>query len=334
MLDLTTSLLQLLASGTLYKRLQVVKDDDVANDPFLAGLFAKTEFPNEYDESVDRLDIIMKKSQFVKQFIECYTCLYKEGNKDTLAALGVLLATPGDSTALLMLDEDHQSGSVANQDQFAVICAYLTSELERTNKASTLWTLFKKIVVKRGLYKLSVTCFRIIMMSIERHPRNYYAYQMLRFIVAVIRDTPAFELYLGGIWQYLQCDGQNDTSGWQVFVQMMVQLDDESYYRAEYVRLGGEPIDMDTATVSVKDRYNELMEWLQTTQYRYYGGWMAAALIAYKLDDVDRLSQILKEYTVFEETLAGRPSNLLLLNSYERTQSCKRVYDGIVKHFK
>ncbi|GMG39225.1 unnamed protein product [Ambrosiozyma monospora] len=279
-LQLTSQLHELLSRNTT-KRLQLIPNSQIEDDPTLTDLFKATTFPNFQDSNTNTLDILISKKQLVKILVECHKVIedYISSANDlqpssrssintdpsTLyrATLGILLITPEDHRAV-ELNESMLSTILSNDliserqhtldCHFEILSGYLTSTIAKTNKSSSLWLYFKKIVVKllnnlssaheqsfnTAKDELFVNCIEIILHSIKSHPRNYYAGSTLRFIVAILRHFGQFELlriYYTKILTYLKKDGLKDYSIWLALLQLCVNIDSEEYFIDEYHRL-------------------------------------------------------------------------------------------------
>ncbi|VEU21070.1 DEKNAAC101977 [Brettanomyces naardenensis] len=371
-LESTAHILEVLGSTkTFYKCLRSIPDIEVQ----LGGLqdaFSIDIVPREYDPRMDRLDLLIKKSTLIQSFAECYEYLYQESHagrrKETsLATLGILLVTPEDHTALILNEELLLTSPVSKMKiitQFNVICSYLTSSLARTNKSSSLWLYFKKLLITMlnfddesyTLSSISKIALRIIIMSMEVHPRNYYACNTLRFLVAIIRrrgsSSPLLlKEYYAAILEYLKNDGLNDTSMWLVLVQLLVRLDAEDYYVSEFLRLGFEmepdEVDNSFSLEEIKSIKNEIFDWLVSSNYRYHSGWLALVLISDRIGEGAAMKDFLHASVLgFEKEekcristddgsmlkLTGEKveldSNLLLKERFAAYLTFKRLYEA------
>ncbi|QPG73166.1 hypothetical protein FOA43_000472 [Brettanomyces nanus] len=293
-LEVTQQLLSVLSDEiTLYKCVQCVADSDVNQDSSLGSLFKAETFPHKYDPKKNILDILVEKSQLAQCFVECYKYLYMgEDGDDKLkyfAALGILLVTPEDHTAMKYVSSIR--GPQYQQDfQFRIICAYLTSSIAKTNKSSSLWVCFRRLLVKLmeddrcNVGPLSRVTLKIILISVKVHPRNYYAFNTLRFLIAMLRDNGDRSLlnyYEASIMEYLKTDGLDDYSMWMALVQLATGLSTEEYYLKEFRRYCSYKWDAEFIEYRyTNDSYSDLVNWLRGSEYKYYSGWYAALIIS------------------------------------------------------
>ncbi|GME71991.1 unnamed protein product [Ambrosiozyma monospora] len=173
-LQLTSQLHELLSRKTI-KKLQVIPDSQIDDDPTLADFFKATTFPNFQDPNTNTLDILISKKQLVKIFIECHKVIDDHiSNTDGLqhfsrdfinsdlmtlysATLGIWLVTPEEHRALILNESmliKLLSNSMISEHQdtlyrhFEILSGYLTSTIAKTNKSSSLWLYFKKTLIR------------------------------------------------------------------------------------------------------------------------------------------------------------------------------------------
>lgn len=300
-------------------RLEVVADELLEVDLGLAKRFKQHLLPSHYDEITGIDDIVIKRSTLISCFQECYKTLYmgpKSSNDSPFfAALGILLISAEDHTALNICWEMMQHSQEKRQLVFKVITLYLTCSISRTNKSSSLWLYYRKFIIYFILKDpecqetLSKRVLDVIMLSIKIHKRSYYACYTLRFMIALIRLANRYELlqyYNDTIFRYLKTEGLNDMSMWQIWAQLLLNLDDENYYLFSIQKLG---YSFNSHAYKIPPNvllfyYHQLIEWLVFINYRFYPGWYVAIHLAWGTGNAKKMKIYLeKEIANYEGTV-------------------------------
>ncbi|KAL8366015.1 hypothetical protein RB595_004682 [Gaeumannomyces hyphopodioides] len=135
---------------------------------------------------------------------------------DILAATAVqLLMDPEHLTAantrkraLARRAANNSSGALANavRAEFRLVDSLLTSRLHRHTKSPTLWSHRRWLVQRCAEWSVAVADVydvlqHVVMVSAERHPRNYYAWCHARFLVEPLLPQPSHR-GKGGVGSY------------------------------------------------------------------------------------------------------------------------------------
>jgi len=298
-------------------RLEIVDNGLLEVDPHLAKCFEENMFPSYYDQATGIDDIIIKRSTLIACFSECYKYLYQVPNpsKDDLyfATLGILLVSAEDHTALNLNWEILQNSPEKMHSTFKVITLYLTCSISKTNKSASLWLYYRKLLIRfisedpKCQKNLIKQILDVIILSIKIHKRSYYAGYTLRFMIALLRMTNNNDLiqyYLNKIFHYVRTDGLNDMSMWQIWAQLLLEFDDEKYYRLSIIKLGYPSTShvYKLSPITVLNCYHQLMEWLLSLGYKFYPGWFVAALLARDTGNATKMKNYLEtEIANFEK---------------------------------
>lgn len=186
-------------------------------------------------------EVYLSKLGMKRMFLECYQCVYKNGNDDINALLGLLFITANDTTVMKKIVS---MGYSDNYKLLITIGGYLTCSYDKTNKSSVLWTFFKKLFVSlhdnivdnRSLLQYVI---QVCLKSTLEHPRNYYACNSLRFFIASINNSHVWKEVIVTILEFLR--KFDDYSIWMVLLDSVLNLkyNGFKYYRLEWERFGG-----------------------------------------------------------------------------------------------
>jgi protein prenyltransferase alpha subunit repeat containing protein 1 len=162
---------------------------------------------------VDDNSIGIPKVKLVQAFVVARQTLFrylkecppeKEDDLRSAAAV-ILLMDPEHLTAAntrKRLIQKYQSGPRVEveailKNELHFVDSYLTSRLYRHTKSPTLWghrrwilETSKSIQMKHDIQKDLVS---VVLVAAERHPRNYYAFSHIRWMIKAFNDTISFE---------------------------------------------------------------------------------------------------------------------------------------------
>lgn len=285
-LDLTRQFLSRVWNSESYicKCIQILPDEIVNGSVELQNIIesGKSQIVSQNDCYSGMQQIVLSKSTFSMIFLECYKYIHqntsgalvlKEPDELRVATFGLLLVTALDSTALMVNYDvlirlefpDH-----IVWENYVLIGGYLTSNYERTNKASCLWTYFKRLHISL-LQKVSIRDFEIndnvdfdvfksitmdnssmfqkyellnmytiwvCLKSISVHPRNYYACNSLSFFLANLDNFQIRKKITWLVYKWIIEQEMHDLSLWTVLLNTLIDLKSNNlnYYRNEFER--------------------------------------------------------------------------------------------------
>ena len=165
------------------------------------------------DVLIDGSNLAIPKSKLVQAFLVARLILFKflkdcppekvDELRDATAV--ILLMDPEHLTAantrkrLLQKLLSHKSVApeAVLRSELRFVDTYLTSRLHRHTKSPTLWSHRRWILEQTESIRLRHDLLRdlssVILVAAERHPRNYYAFLHMRWLLEAINDTPCLE---------------------------------------------------------------------------------------------------------------------------------------------
>lgn len=274
-LELSTQFYQLLTDSSNYvlKRIQVLPQKVMDENPEIQQILnetgSKIAFVN--DDLTGYQEVVLSDKIMSKMFIECYSALYLKSTPSDqvlIPAIVILMITPNDTTAIkklwLIICQCNSKSQVLLI--FFVLGGYLSSNYDKTNKSSCLWTLFKKLLIriknngffyrsginlKKNLNQwknqlsdddLLYYSIEVCLRSVSEHPRNYYATASLRFLLSRYKEESIEQLHCELIKQIAIM--KYDLSLWKVICGWLLDGAQNSidHYREEAVRFSGKPV--------------------------------------------------------------------------------------------
>ncbi|CEP60885.1 Ecm9p LALA0_S02e01882g [Lachancea lanzarotensis] len=191
-------------------------------------------------------EIYCSKSTYLKIFAEARRLIRQDtsnaliNDEDKyLGTLGLLLITPEDRTAL-KLHEDlllkrlqtQPGGQWTGSDgstrlfcyELSAISLLLTSSVNRVNKSSSLWLLFRKVyALKREFYPdPDIDFSSLFTSSAERHISNYYCWNTFRWVYDL--ETPAAQTELLKVVWGFSIRHPKDSSAWWALGHVLLSL--------------------------------------------------------------------------------------------------------------
>lgn len=195
--------------------------------------------------------IAISKLHLIQGFIAARTCYLANAERnaggldqEVLRATSVmLLMDPEHLTAAnarkrfirRRLDDEHDDTEILRREK-RFIDSLLTSRLHRHTKSPTLWSHRRWLMQQFGSYALDIPIRQdltsIVMVSGERHPRNYYAWCHARYLTKVMvsstsdpdEDLLQMTMSTKG-WCFAH---HNDISGWQFLIFLLEKLPQET----------------------------------------------------------------------------------------------------------
>lgn len=271
-LDTSRLFVQYLSDKTsrVIKKIQIVPDETMVQ-PEIRAIMAHEGrgIVTLQDELSGINEVLLSKSATRLMFNESFQYIYRTDQTShvredlKVASIVLLFMTPVDTHALKILWNCLRVDKEDVMEVFVIVAALLTCNYERTNKSSCLWELFKKLYVLilssswiveppecKSYEKLTripnlqgwldrVSNFEICqfgcstcLRSVLVHPRNYYACNLLRFLLSTCEDS-GLKLHL--IIQIIDFhNGEyDDYSLWMVVLDVCL---DAKYRQMEYYR--------------------------------------------------------------------------------------------------
>ena len=353
-LSATIELVHVLKKGDhlCLKKLQILPDDVIHGNPQMMEFLQQSggKILTVNDSTSGYHEIIVPKSIVKEVFLESYQYIYKSEMSGTCsdaqkitelnsAALGTLLMTPVDTTALdiywntlLRMGTDVRTLC----ENYFLLGSYLTCNYDKCNKSSCLWQLFKKLhcillpllnqndvcetthcslkgmtvdsMVERGNVRLlDLSAIRICLDSITVHPRNYYASTALRFFIGTIGDIDTKKMAILLIIDHLSSES-DDYSIWLSLADALIDCKFKifDYQREDGARLGLRKIkdDNDISCIFLTDAYHRMK--VIAMRSGSYGGLMALFRLnrIFMIDDVDlEMAQIIESFEKKHQTV-------------------------------
>ncbi|KAF4342984.1 prenyltransferase [Fusarium beomiforme] len=187
--------------------------------------------------------VAIPKLRLVQAFIVAQKVLKKiQANSQSISSKDISRST----AVMLLMDPEHLTAANARKrlirnkledshlqkilhDEKHLVDSLLTSRLHRHTKSPTLWNHRRWLMEQLRLHNIDVPVeddlTRIIMVSGERHPRNYYAWCHARYLVNtfILPSSSSQEEILRMIitmqkWCFAH---HNDISGWQFLIFLL-----------------------------------------------------------------------------------------------------------------
>lgn len=215
-LEITNQFYEILTNESSYvsKRILIVPQNVVDRTPEIQQVLQATglKIASINDELTNMQEVVISDGVMKQMFLECFSALYLNHSPEesTIANLVILFITPADTTAVQRVWKHiiRQKDEKGLLTILFLLGGFLSCNYDKTNKSSSLWTLFKKLLlkIKKTGFKYSAEtkmpktilewenkyskdqllnyAINVSLRSVREHPRNYYASGALRFFIS------------------------------------------------------------------------------------------------------------------------------------------------------